>query len=1158
MTNMKIKIRNLIMTFLASVSLVGTMTSCSDIGNWNEDDIPPINEGDLFKDTSFSFDLYINGEKETIQVADGQEYIFEDHIPTIEGYKFDGWYLDKEYTTPCKLDKLRKVDNVKEIYVKMTAVTTSEIKVYCSDGSEMSYSVTKGSLINLFEFIPKINGKKFEGWYLDETYQKPYSSSDKIVLSSDLTLYAKYSDLELFEVTVVVNDKTIKKTNFDGTQITVSDFFDLQDGYIFDGWYYDAEFTSKAKNTITVTKDITLYIHFFEAKETDVRIYNNIDDSIITYDEQYVDAWFDTSLIETEKKNYIFEGWYLDKELTSKVETSEIRITEGMKLFAKYSEKEKITLEAIIPDTTGEYVTSIVGEYYVDDTLSLKELTGVTIPETINVKGWFYDNEFLKQVDDRETVVETLFGTVQTETIKVYAKCSCDLILKFNGTKTILKMEYPFGEKITFNEIEKLCGENYRVETINDISITENNEILLNECKEVKITGRDYTDFVLIDSFEYDVTDDGITITKYTGNNPIVKIPSFIEDKKVIQIGAYAFSNDLVSVTIPSTITKIDGKAFSNCKKIIEIYNLSSVNVNSKLAANIYNEANIESKLTVYENEYIIYNNNGTKFLVSYLGIKPKLTLPETLYGEAYSIYKYALAGKECINTLIIPEGTTEISEYAFSDCHNLIRVTLPKTLTTVKKDAFANCFNLLEIYNNSNITIVPGDADNNGLGQYAFKVFTKGEDYSDSLKEYLFTSNGYSYEYLIYNHEEKTYLLGLNKTNSETKVVYLPEKIDDNEYEIFHHAFYGNDNLISVYLPDTIEMLGNSSFENCTNLKDIELGSLKYIGNFAFNNCYKLSKVEIPTTTETIGQYAFANCSNLIEMKINDGVKKIDSFALSGLNSLLTLTIPDSVLEIGEKALYKTSNLTTLSIPFIGASRNDINYYYFGYIFGGISDESNINLGLPSRLKTLHITDDEQIEGQAFWRCTYLSEVVFYNTTTIKSSAFAYCTGLKTISLPTNKLFETIEEDAFFQVTINTIKLDDWNKLLESDLMQTTFFTYNTNETLKTKIYTYHTVKKAHLELNGTTFTTKEEYIELEDMIDTIYVELENGFVLEDVIKYKTIWANCSYTLTTDIKTKTVDGIKCYLSGSHITLNLTMNSLKYTDKVDVEIIVIE
>lgn len=120
-------------------------------------------------------------------------------------------------------------------------------------------------------------------------------------------------------------------------------------------------------------------------------------------------------------------------------------------------------------------------------------------------------------------------------------------------------------------------------------------------------------------------------------------------------------------------------------------------------------------------------------------------------------------------------------------------------------------------------------------------------------------------------------------------------------------------------------------------------------IGNFAFENCSDLKSVEIPVSVTSIGSAAFKDCSGLESMnideanttyenpegsnaivekssktlvagckntKIPDDVKIIGAYAFCGCSDLKSIEIPDNVSEIQVAAFDDCSNLTAIHIP--------------------------------------------------------------------------------------------------------------------------------------------------------------------------------------------------------------------------------------------------
>ena len=73
-------------------------------------------------------------------------------------------------------------------------------------------------------------------------------------------------------------------------------------------------------------------------------------------------------------------------------------------------------------------------------------------------------------------------------------------------------------------------------------------------------------------NFTYIKENSGVTITKYTGNDSEVIIPKSIDGQRVLCIGESAFAASTVkSVIIPEGVQKIDWFAFQACTQLVEI-----------------------------------------------------------------------------------------------------------------------------------------------------------------------------------------------------------------------------------------------------------------------------------------------------------------------------------------------------------------------------------------------------------------------------------------------------------------------------------------------------------------------------------------------------------------------------------------------------------
>ena len=173
-------------------------------------------------------------------------------------------------------------------------------------------------------------------------------------------------------------------------------------------------------------------------------------------------------------------------------------------------------------------------------------------------------------------------------------------------------------------------------------------------------------------------------------------------------------------------------------------------------------------------------------------------------------VYKGDYSNNQKLTTIKLPQGITDLGEYAFHGCSALTTVTLPEGLKSIGKSAFGQCSALKSIDLPETLT---------SIGDEAFQ---------------------YS---------------GLN-------TVTLPDKVTS----IGDAAFFGCIGLESITLPEGLTSIGRMAFWNCIVLKSITLpGKLTTIGNYAFEYCEALTTVICKSTNAPMpGAEVFKNCNNL------------------------------------------------------------------------------------------------------------------------------------------------------------------------------------------------------------------------------------------------------------------------------------------------------
>ena len=220
-----------------------------------------------------------------------------------------------------------------------------------------------------------------------------------------------------------------------------------------------------------------------------------------------------------------------------------------------------------------------------------------------------------------------------------------------------------------------------------------------------------------------------------------------------------------------------------------------------------------------------------------------------------------------------------------------------------------------------------------------------------------------------------------------------------------------------NVITPNKTDVFGaniiSNVYENGKGIITFD-GDVTSIGDFAFTRCSSLTSVTIPDSVTTIGDNAFYGCSSLTNVTIGDNVITIGNDVFYGCSNLTSVTIPDGVTIIGWSAFARCSSLTSVTI---GDSVTTIGDYAFRECsslskFNGkyASDDGRcliidgtLNSFAPAGLTEYTIPDSvTAIGSSAFYYCSSLKSVTIPDSvTTIGDNAFRYCSSLTSVTIP-------------------------------------------------------------------------------------------------------------------------------------------------------------
>lgn len=566
------------------------------------------------------------------------------------------------------------------------------------------------------------------------------------------------------------------------------------------------------------------------------------------------------------------------------------------------------------------------------------------------------------------------------------------------------------------------------------------------------------------------IINDNVLI-RYLGDEKFVVIPEGVKE-----IAERAFiCNTLYSIVLPMTLEKIALDAFESCDLLVEIYNLSDINIEIGdfdyfgllETAKVIHKSLYEKSSVIVKDDFVFVEVNGEYELITYNGHERRLVLPDNINGMGYSI---------CA-TLI-----------SYLDIYSL---TIPECVTSIETGTF-NHFRGYEIYNLSQC-----DLSFLNVGYRRKKVIHNDINEESIIKH---TNDGFLY---IENDS-----INIIDYDGDKKDILIPKEINGKKCYIGNNSFSYNTSISRVVIEEGITDIDEDAFMSCTNLVSVTLPStLKYIGKDAFVWCRKLfeinnlSSLELDTSdfdsckiiNKTYDQSTIFRYNDYLVGKIMNEYYLLDFF-----NKDKTITLPDDIL--GHKyELYNffDNNYTVESVDF-GKSITTIDGYFRNeknlksiYIPKNIIQINAHNL--PTTLEKIVVDEDNPIYdsrdnsnciiytkynlvvlgstnavipstveyiGSLSFSCGDIEKIdIPEGVRSIKGAAFRFCHRLREITLPST--LETIEKEVFHGCPLYNVYYggtkESWIKLMENT---------KSLELTKANIYYRHPITKTYIKI--------------------------------------------------------------------------------------------
>lgn len=201
-----------------------------------------------------------------------------------------------------------------------------------------------------------------------------------------------------------------------------------------------------------------------------------------------------------------------------------------------------------------------------------------------------------------------------------------------------------------------------------------------------------------------------VTITKYTGKESTVILPSTINSWHVTKIGEDAFQDNttITSVTIPANVTEIGSNAFAGCTNLTSVTyggDWSNLTIQSGNPA-VEDAANAP----LFDFEFIPPDNTAVVVTnYKYNGAAADVTIPSRYQGKPVTTIGHAAFFNSAVTSVTIPDSVTSISDEAFINCPKLTNISIPNSVTYIGFSAFSSCTSLKSITLPSSLSFISG-----------------------------------------------------------------------------------------------------------------------------------------------------------------------------------------------------------------------------------------------------------------------------------------------------------------------------------------------------------------------------------------------------------------------------------------------------------------
>lgn len=305
------------------------------------------------------------------------------------------------------------------------------------------------------------------------------------------------------------------------------------------------------------------------------------------------------------------------------------------------------------------------------------------------------------------------------------------------------------------------------------------------------------------------------------------------------------------------------------------------------------------------------------------------------------SVPDYAFDGLSNLSYVVLPEGVTNIGQYAFKGTQ-ILNIEIPNTVSSIGQYAFAGTrIRNVNFKEDSKLTYI---------GYNAFRECTSLEQF---IMPNTVTKLGTYYNYV--DNECGTFYgcTNLEKLHFSDALLTLEQRVCYDCYK-----------LKEVHLPQNIQSIRDYAFYQASSLRKIDMpASLKTIDHGAFYQC-GLDSVKLPITLSTLGSYAFQECKSLkyVELPSYIGYYENNFDECNSIQKIVCKSATPPVISKDPFSYGPSKSGVTLVVPSFAVANYKLDTYW--YQFGNIQ-EMDVDLDYWRIAGALSLTNNRRMNGK-------------------------------------------------------------------------------------------------------------------------------------------------------------------------------------------------